>query len=535
MEFRDRDGDGQPYPSEILPFMPDQFTGIVPFHNTSDYDWISGNELTGDNQNFSTQWVECFYPVSGTYAATPRLIYYVFILAALLLEYLRARFKIKFAWFQEAIVGVIMAYSSTTAVHALVLVSAWKRMAPDGLFDSDKHEIVQVEGNWTGTYQTATGLPYNKSNVQNRDGTRVLNDHLWMPLVPMVRDHDADPVLAVVGSAFLLYPTLHLWLGTMRRPEIRALRYLWWAFLLAGTVSALIYEERTLFWYMWQLRFCPTGARQQDYLPLANAYQGHYSRFSGRWDPHDRYRWNGIVGSEFVFGNSSIHFPQRCLYPCFEVDSWPFRDPSDIFVRRRHGAVQNVRGTGDTFLALYILVVVSSLSGLILIVLSSWLGVRTDREEKFKYFKRQIGYFWKTGLREMPEDEDEGEKETGRAERSNSRSVLARRLVRRSVVLLLVAVAVFTSFLAPMVCIFFVGYFEWKIFSTDGAGRETMRHIGQWGFLVSTVLSIIAAGLIEGGAKVSEWMDKMGEEVKSWIRPRRCGATDASGPLAASN
>ncbi|OJD38669.1 uncharacterized protein BKCO1_40004 [Diplodia corticola] len=318
MEFREFDGDGQPYPSEVLPFMPDQFIGIVPYHNTIDYDWIRGNGLTGENQNFSTQWVECFYPVSGTYAATPRLIYYAFILAALFLEHLRARFKTGFAWFQEALVGVIMAYSSTTAMHALVLASAWKRMAPSGLFDADKHEIVQVEGNWTGTYQTATNLTYNKSNVTAQNGTRVLSDHLRMPLTPMVRDHDADPVLAVVGSAFLLYPALHVWLGTLHRRELRALRYVWWAFLLVGTVSALVYEERTLFWYMWQLRFCPS-IPQQDYLPLANSFQGDYSKFSGRWSPRDRYRWNRIVGDEFVRGNSTTHFPQRCLYPCFEV------------------------------------------------------------------------------------------------------------------------------------------------------------------------------------------------------------------------
>lgn len=515
MEFREFDGDGQPYPSGILHFMPEQFIGIVPYHSSFNYDWIRGNDLTGENQNFTTQWVECFYPVSGTYAATPRLIYYVFILAALFLEYLRTRIDIGFIWFQEAIVGVIMAYSSTTAIHALVLVSAWKRMAPDGFFDSDKHEIVQVEGNWTGTYETATGLTYNRSNVM-QNGTRVLNDHLWMPLIPMVRDHDADPVLAVVGSAFLLYPTLHMWLGTMRGKKIRMLRYIWWAFLFIGTIAALIYEERTLFWYMWQLRFCPS-IPEQDYLPLVNSFQGAYSKFSGHWSPRNRYRWNRIVADKFVFKNSTIHFPQACLYPCFEIDSWPYRDPSDIFVRTRHGAVRNVRGTGNTFLALYILVFFSSLSGLALIVLSSWLNIRTDRKKKLKYFKQRINYFWKVGLQPAPDDEKECQRELNQAMENGQKPRLATRLVRGGLVLLLVFVGVFTTFLSPLVCIYFVGYFEWKIFSTDGAGKETMRHIGQWGFLVSTFLGIIAAGLIEGGEKISNWMDGKEKGAKFWF------------------
>ncbi|GME23601.1 putative integral membrane protein [Neofusicoccum parvum] len=276
MEFQQPNGDGQPYPPQILPFVPKQLLGITPYHSNTD-GWIYGNDITGDNHNFSTQWLECIYPISGTYAATPRLIYYVFLLVPFVprIPWLRK------SWLREAALTLVMTYSSTTAIHALILVSTWKRMAPDGMLDAEKHEIVQVQGNWTGTYQTSTNLSYHQNNVTLADGTRQLNDHLWMPLLPMVRDHDADPVLSILGSVFLLFLPLQIWSRTMQEPRFRFLWPAWGVILLIGFVSALVYEDLTIFWNMWQLRFCPGRApNDKDLLPFANT-RDDYSMFGG--------------------------------------------------------------------------------------------------------------------------------------------------------------------------------------------------------------------------------------------------------------
>lgn len=296
-----------------MPFVPKWLLGIIPFHRIVNKGWVTGNEFIGENQNFTTQWVECSYPVSGTYATTPRFIYYIFLLGGFMpdcliacLEYIEYRTAnkkrvwlenlkwlknpIRIDWLQETALGLAMAYSSTTAIHAIIMAASWKTAAPDELFDKSKHEIVQVEGNWTGTYETSTNLTYSHNNVTLPNGTAVFNDHLWMPLLPMVRDHDADPVLSVVGSAFLLFLPLNFWSRKIREKKFKIVRY-YWGILIA----ALIYENFAVFSNMWQLRFCP--AEQQDKLPIVNRLD-NYSDFAGPWHPGTRgarYRWNKVV------------------------------------------------------------------------------------------------------------------------------------------------------------------------------------------------------------------------------------------------
>lgn len=98
MEFKQPHGNGNPYPDQIMPFVPKGLLGIIPFHRIVNRGWVTGNGFIGENQNFTTQWVECFYPVSGTYATTPRFIYYIFLLGAFMpdclivcLEYIEYR------------------------------------------------------------------------------------------------------------------------------------------------------------------------------------------------------------------------------------------------------------------------------------------------------------------------------------------------------------------------------------------------------------------------------------------------------------
>lgn len=74
--------------------------------------WIIGNNATGSNPYFRTQWIQCSYEISGGCGPTPRYIYYFLALLSV-----GARHQ---SWVINAALGSVMVYSSTAAVHALV-------------------------------------------------------------------------------------------------------------------------------------------------------------------------------------------------------------------------------------------------------------------------------------------------------------------------------------------------------------------------------------------------------------------------------
>lgn len=71
---------------------------------------IEGNPL------FNTEWVQCFYPISGGYGRTPRYLFLALALFAVLQkeEHLDS---------DGAALGSVMTYSATAALHAIELVA----------------------------------------------------------------------------------------------------------------------------------------------------------------------------------------------------------------------------------------------------------------------------------------------------------------------------------------------------------------------------------------------------------------------------
>lgn len=190
----------------------------------------AGNHIDTDHwviknlSYYDTQRIRCSYPVSGSYTQTPRYIYYVFILVAL--------FGRKSAWFTSAALGLVMTLSSAAAFHGIILAAIRRDMAPSYLFENRFSEVVQVDGPTFANHMT-DGLFYN--NITHES---------WLPILPMVRDHDGSAVLAIVGAAFLVLLPMQVWSSTLREAGIaRTLVGLWSCLLLSGLISALIYVE----------------------------------------------------------------------------------------------------------------------------------------------------------------------------------------------------------------------------------------------------------------------------------------------------
>ena len=321
----------------VLHFSP-AAEDIIPPNNTTADLWVVGNDATGNNTSFRTQWIQCAYPISGTYGPTPRYTFYVLAIFTVLMR--------RSAWIGTAALGSVMVYSATAAVHAIVLVALRTKLVPA---DLSNYMIVLAEGTTTS------------------GGEGGLGNALWLPVLPMAWDNDGDPVLA--------------WSSTIKRSKAKAVIFLWSGLLLIGTICALVSAAYVDLWAFPQLRFCPLD--MEDSLPLTNSG----SNIAGAdWaTQNDPYYWNDTV--QFSFQNRSLPnlgLPTICLYPCFATQ-WPLRNPTEIVaISGNTGSVGDSQTGWSLFFAVYAAVSASGLSGLTVLAISvaDWLPKGTSSHSR---------------------------------------------------------------------------------------------------------------------------------------------------------
>lgn len=411
-------------------------------------DWVGVFNGTQKNDYFRTQWVECSYQISGGYGSTPRYIFYALALVSILAR--------KESWLVPVALASVMVYSSTASIHALVLAIIRQRMVPK-----------QVTGE---NYQTILAAGTSINGTQEDQSTD-WNGPVWMPVLPMVWDNDCDPVLAVVGFAFLLLLPMQIWSKTFQNktnPAQKATMFIWALLLLAGLICALINEAYVDMWSFPQLRFCPLD--DEDHLPFSNS---GVPSVAGQWDGQNWYQWNKTVSDYFVYGNLTVPPPNICMYPCFEFN-WPLRDPADIYVSAVSSS--EVKLSYSLLFAAYVLVGISgtaSLTVLVLRFLARPNALGEDEKDRLTFAYRKS-------------------KEAVANLVRNLNSVGAWKETVFRLWLLIVMLDAFI--LNPIALAFMVTYTEWMMWDVD-AGGESFRHIGQWGVLAATLVVIAAAVL----------------------------------------
>lgn len=440
----------------------------IPWNNQTDDTWV-----IEDNPLFDTQWVQCFYQISGGYGPTPRYLFYALILFAVITR--------RNAWIVTAALGSVMTYSATAAVHAVVLVTLRTRIAPKYIFN----EWLTVLVNGT----SATGLNDNSGDSP-----------LWLPILPMAWDNDADPVLAIVGTAFLALLPMQLWSTTFKRSDAKAVLFLWSGLLLVGIVSALINSAYLNFWAFPQLRFCPPGLN--DTLPFMN--NGALQSEDVQWEQLDSYYWNRTVYD--YFRNPNNYPGSACIYPCFS-SSWPLRDPSEITVVA--GSTGNVADTNTAWsllLAVYILVCSSFMTSLTVFAIN--VSSQPPKQmstafEKIHNAFRHLSTICKIAVPTpmlkvcyiaIPSRTSSGantktqewiiylKHQDGRPRKLFSS---AKRLYAR-------LISFYAKVVSPVALLFFVVWIEWFIWANDPGG-ESFKHVGQWGAVVAVVIVGLAA------------------------------------------
>ena len=370
-----------------------------------------------------------------------------------------------------------MTYSATAAIHALVLVSIRTKLIPSDIAD------------WMVVLVSGTAGPSGEF-----DGTG--NHPLWLPVIPMAWDNDGDPVLAIVGTAFLVLLPMQIWSNTFKRSNTKSVLYLWSATLLMGTLCALINAAYVDVAAFTQLRFCPPGLN--DTIPLTN---GGVDNVGRDWaQANDAYYWNATVYN--YFRHNTTNYPNICLYPCFST-SWPLRDPTEITVQANStGSVADSNLGWWLFVAVYIAVSSSALSLLTIFAIEfsrqsptqprsgaqmSQLRFQSVINPAVHLVERAIGTVG-TAWRKYFASRDPALTRVRRTAPSVNRPLV---LVWNFYV---ACIYLYAKYVSPVVVLLFVIWIEWYIWTNDPPA-ETFRHIGQWGALV-------AAGVIVIGASV---------------------------------
>ncbi|KAG6995705.1 hypothetical protein G7Y79_00043g079890 [Physcia stellaris] len=431
---------------------------------------VDGNPL------FNTQRVQCSYPISGGYGPTPRYLFYILALFAIL--------KRKSAWVVTAALGSVMTYSATAAVHAVVLVVVRTKIIPDYVLN--KWFTILVAGT------TLSGV---------NDGLEP--DALWLPILPMAWDSDGDAVLAIVGTAFLALLPMQLWSSTFKTSNAKTILFLWSGLLFIGTVSALINALYVDLWTFPQLRFCPHG--MNDTFPFTNSRP---SITDILLDQVDGYFWNRTVNGYFRSPQGQLN--GACIYPCFS-STWPLRDPSEITVLSQNFGANADSNTGWWLLiAVYAVVCSSCISSLTVFAIdissqsknhfSTWIRKVYDKtlgsqNPTYISIRRAMTKpFLKAGILFVQRSHNASSGSPSRKwlvylgnKMRRHRNLLSS--IRRFYVSI---VSFYARMISPMALLFFVIWSEWYIWNDDPGG-ESFKHVGQWGALVAAGVVGLAA------------------------------------------
>ena len=464
---------GSPYTNAFLQSLFPSQEALIPWNAQTPDHWV-----IEDNPLFNTQWVECSYPISGSYGLMPRYLFYFLALFAIL--------KRRSAWIVTAALGSVMTYSATAAIHAIVLVALRTRLIPNWV--PNEHMFVLVNGTSASGFNDTTG-----------------DSALWLPIIPMAWDNDADPVLSIVGTAFLALLPMQLWSTTFKRSEAKTVLFLWSGLLFIGTVSALINSAYVDLWAWPQLRFCPPGFN--DTFPFTNPGQKSFTSPTGHVDG---YYWNRTVYN--LFENLTSQPYGACVYPCF-TSLWPLRDSTEITVVSANTGTVAAGNTGLwLMIAVYAVVSSSCLSSLTVFAVDvsqqppktfiSWWRVQQDR--LLKPFKPTC-VLWKRNIyRPMlsawqwcfsyivitkPLLQSEGWRNSvhHNIQRQRKYIVIARHFYLK-------VVSLYARLVSPVALLFFVVWSEWYMWTSDPPG-ESFRHVGQWGALVAAVIVAVAASV----------------------------------------
>lgn len=380
--------------------------------------------------------------------------------------------------------GAAATYAGTAAIQAFIMVSS--------------HQKPQDPG--------PVAIPYLPANSSLRNDFHYLVTETDNVMVsPASLELDADAVLAIVVTGYLVFLPLQCWSRILTHDRARNLLfYIWHAFMLAGTVCALIYAARIPNIPV-QYMFC---------FPELPPYSD--TRNDGWQASWRTSTWNNTVWETFSNISRWNQLGDICFNPCFNTSQVLRQSTSlhsvsevgDFDVRAAHGFLEKV-----VYSKRYIYSLVT-----LCLVLNCVLLTYRFFPYKSRIPSAQIMVIWKerkamcrsfkdgliaaATLENGPNGDGEGPRQTSRKATTWQRVRSLFRLQSLKAFLhLFVDAAIlfgilFSMIVSPFTVIAFVIWIEIQIHN-DGPDQESPRQVGQWAYPTSIALLVISAGILK--------------------------------------
>ncbi|OGM45128.1 hypothetical protein ABOM_006649 [Aspergillus bombycis] len=426
---------------------------------------------------FVVQEALCFYQISTIYNTCPRYLFYALLVASCLTRWT--------GWLADVFLGAAATYAGTAAIETFILLANPQ--------EKPEPELV-----------TVPFIP--KNTTLWNDFPQLITETSQVIVQPASLELDADAVIAIVVTGYLVFLPLQCWSRILTHQRARNLLFsLWNILMLAGAICALIYAAKnsnTPPQYM----FCYPGLPPFDQTS------------SDGWQPSWRLStWNDSVWETLSNFSRWGQLGDICFNPCFN-SSQILREPTSL---------QSWVATKDSELAhpqkLWTKLAYSRRYIYSLIILCLVLNV-VNLVYKFLPYRSQIPssklvVIWrerKTILKGLRRDLNEAfstareQLECKETEMCPNTSVQKSRWIRArpffSVVFLkafmrvlvdsaILLGLVFSMVISPFTIIAFVVWAEWTIYN-DGPAQEKPQQVGQWSYLVSVAFLLLSAAIL---------------------------------------
>ncbi|KAG0159651.1 hypothetical protein PDIDSM_7174 [Penicillium digitatum] len=425
---------------------------------------------------FIAQETLCFYPISTIYNSCPRYLFYALLLATCVTRWT--------GWVMNVFLGTAAAYAGTAEIQAFIMVSSYQKPQDPG----------------------PVTIPYLYANSSLRkEFPSLVTETGHVMVSPASLELDADAVLAIVVTGYLVFLPLQCWSRILTYDRARNLLfYLWHSLMLAGSICALVYAAKVPK-IPPQYMFC-----FPDLVPFSETS-------SDGWQASWRTStWNNSVWDTFSNTSRWNQIGDICFNPCFNSTQ----------ILRKSDSLHSSTADGDFKVAtshsflkkvLYSHRYIYSLISLCLILNCLLLTYRflpyrsripsaqimviwKQRKTIWIGFKDEVCEAMKPSRNRDENEEDQRSTHKRASLRLYMRHILSCRFLK-SFLHVLVDVAilfgiVFSIIVSPFTTVAFVVWIEIQIYN-DGPSEETPSQVGQWAYLTSLALLLISAAILK--------------------------------------
>ncbi|KAA8643921.1 uncharacterized protein ATNIH1004_008117 [Aspergillus tanneri] len=419
---------------------------------------------------FVAQETLCTYPISTIYNSCPRYLYYVLLFVSC-----ATRWR---GWLADVFLGTAATYAGTSAIQAFILVASRRRNPSPAFVD-------------------IPSVPSNTSLVQYFPS--IVTGQAQVSLRPAAQDLDADAVLAIVVTGYLVFLPLQCWSRSLQYKRSKyAVLFLWNLLMLAGSICALVYWpalEKTPPQYMFcNPSFPPFNKTTSD---------GWQSNF---WVSS----WNDTVWSIFSNATRFQELESLCFYPCFNTSQVLRQTTSlqgSVAVDELSEASQRGLWNKVSISRGYIYALLSVSVGLNFLLMSFQFiaypsHIPSLHASVIWTNRKSIYSGLKSDLRQsVAESKEFLHSWSGpflnrvRHMRKLFSAEHNRLWICPFIDIIYLAAFMLSVVVSPFTIIAFVVWIEWYIHN-DGPPQENIQQVGQWSPLVALALVMISGGIL---------------------------------------